>query len=410
MMCVPGRRRNRRRGEGRAVPVALAAAAILTVPAPAIADPAPYDRAVLQRDLDAIRDTGVTGVLADVRTGQGRLVVRSGVAELGTHRPFPYDGYFRMWSNTKTFTATVVLQLVAEGKLSLTDTVEKWLPGVVTGNGNDGSRITVKNLLRQTSGLHDYASDLWKPTADQYREHRFDTYRSEQLAAMAMRKPPRWVPDPKNPAEEQRWEYSNTNYLLAGMLIEKVTRHPWEREVHERVLEPLGLRKTFAAGSSAYVPEPRANGYHQFTDGGPLVDTTLLNLSIGGPGGGLITTTGDLTRFWQALLGGRLLRPAQLAEMKKTVEAKELHQRWPGARYGLGIMRFRLTCEGKDRGWYWTHSGAGPGSENWNGFTADGRHGVVLSVSATPRGDATNQAIAKTIEHAMCAATAGARG
>ncbi|MFH8552434.1 hypothetical protein ACH4FE_02190 [Streptomyces celluloflavus] len=110
-------------------------------------------------------------------------------------------------------------------------------------------------------------------------------------------------------------------------------------------------------------------------------------------------------RFWQALLGGRLLHPAQLLEMKRTVDALPLHRRWPGARVGLGIMRFRLTCGGRDRGWYWTHDGGIPGYSTRNGFSEDGRRGIVLSLSTVLRGEPAGKAGDLAIAHALCGGT-----
>lgn len=115
----------------------------------------------VQRDADALRDTGVTGVAVRVDTPHGTVRARSGVGDLVTRRPVPVDGHLRLGSVTKTFVATVVLQLVGEKRLSLDDTVEELLPGVVSGAGNDGRTITVRDLLRHTSGLPDYVHDVF---------------------------------------------------------------------------------------------------------------------------------------------------------------------------------------------------------------------------------------------------------
>ncbi|WP_281291120.1 serine hydrolase domain-containing protein [Streptomyces montanus] len=158
-----------------------------------------YGRAVLQRDADAVWAAGATGVLAQVRTADGRMAARSGTADLKTGGPVPWNAYYRIGSITKPFTATVALQLVEEGKLELDDTVERLLPGVVHGNGNDGSRITVANLLRQTSGLNDYDEHLpWvrQFTPEKFQEERFHAYRPEELVALAMKNPPQWLPIP----------------------------------------------------------------------------------------------------------------------------------------------------------------------------------------------------------------------
>ncbi len=135
-----------------------------------------------------------------------------------------------------------------------------------------------------------------------------------------------------------RWEYSNTNYILAGMIVQKATGHTWQQEVTRRIIRPLSLRDTSAPDTSARIPGQHLHGYSDFGEGGPVVDVTDFNPSAAGSAGAMISTTGDLTRFFSALLGGKLLRPAQLAEMKTTVRAASLDPVWPGARYGLGLM------------------------------------------------------------------------
>src|SRR5690348_13941994 len=202
-----------------------------------------YDQGQLQHDLDAIHATGVSGVLAEVDAGPRRLRGTSGVADLAAGGPVNVDGYFRMGSNTKTFVSVVVLQLVAEGRLCLDDTVERWLPGVVTGNGNNGAAVTVRELLQHTSGLYDYTNDLLGRigSVDDFQKFRFTSFTPEQLVATAITHQPNFAPG-------QGWDYSNTNYVLLGMIIKRVTGHDWASEVTNRIIRPLGLRHTFAPG------------------------------------------------------------------------------------------------------------------------------------------------------------------
>ncbi|MBB6436061.1 serine hydrolase domain-containing protein [Streptomyces candidus] len=368
--------------------VVLALLGAGTLPAASTAAVHEQSGQVLQRDVDAIRSAGVTGVQAEVRTPRGQWSARSGVADLGTGRPVPKGGYFRMGSNTKTFVATVVLQLAGQRRLSLDDTVHTWLPGVVRGNGNNGARITLRQLLQHTSGLYDYANDLpVLNSAQGYRRHWNDDIPPERLVAMAMRHGP----------GDGSWSYSNTNYVLLGMIINRVTGRDWATEVTDRILRPLRLTHTFAPHTlaprrRADLPSPHASGYEQFTEGGPLIDTTRLNHSWAGPAAELITTTEDLTRFWQALMGGRLLRPTQMAEMTTTVDTRL------GGRYGLGIVRLPLPCGG----WYWTHPGSVPGYATRVGVTGDGRRVIVLSLSSRVRAwepveKATDTAIRNTL-------------
>ncbi|MFG6194324.1 serine hydrolase domain-containing protein [Nonomuraea sp. JJY05] len=356
----------------------------------------------LQRDVDAIIATGASGILVQVQSGEAGQSFRAGIAEHDSHRPVPWNAYYRIGSDTKTFTAVIALQLVGEGKLALTDTVEKWLPGLIRGNGNDGRKITVKNLLRQTSGLPDYVPQLpigKDLTPDGYLRERFRTFTPRALVKLAMRQPPQWMPGDTDPAEETRWAYSNTNYLLMGLIIEKVTGHPWAREIHDRILRPLGLRHTITPGTSAYVPEPTARAYSWFPGATRPTDTSIL--ATGGPDGGLISTPGDLTTFLRALLGGRLLKPEQLAAMRQTVEAKD----WiaaAGTRYGLGIAWRPAT--GCAHG-IWFHGGTNLGIVSESGVTGDGRR-AAAAATFTLRFSAAqipqDKASIALIDHALC--------
>ncbi|TGB06254.1 serine hydrolase domain-containing protein, partial [Streptomyces palmae] len=345
----------------------------------------------LQADTDAIRATGATGVLAEVGTARRRTVARAGTAAVGTGHPVPWDAYYRIGSDTKTFTATVVLQLAGEGRLALTDTVERWLPGLVRGQGHDGRRVTVANLLRQTSGLGDYltAADGDILTPEGYLRTRFRSSSPREQVAAALSRPPLWLPDATDPAEERRWGYSNTNYVLLGQIIEEVTGHPWAQEVHERLIGPLGLRHTLIPGGSAYVPQPTATAYTGFPGSPRLIDTSLT--TGGGADGGIISTTRDLTVFLRALLGGRLLRPAQFEAMRRTVAADD----WipaEGVRYGMGIA----WRPGGPRGeGIWFHGGTHLGMASESGVSADGSRAAAAAVFTVRFGDARGEAQAK---------------
>jgi D-alanyl-D-alanine carboxypeptidase len=350
----------------------------------------------LQAKADAIHAIGVPGVLAEAVIEQERVAVRSGVADLETRVPMPYDAHFHIASNSKTFTATVVLQLVGEGKLSLDDTVEKWLPGLVKGNGNDGSRIAIRNLLQHTSGLVDYTGDLPIHSAEDWERERFRTYKPEELVAMSMTHSPSWLPE----RGETRFSYSNVNFVIAGMVIEKATGHTWEREVRRRIVQPLGLNGTVVPETSPDLPEPHARSYVQFAPDGPFVDTTRFNATIVGASGAIISTTSDMNTFLRALVTGKLLKPAQLAQMQTTVEAKDLY---PGALYGLGLFWRPLSCGGG----YWSHMGDGAAGATRNGVTPDGRRSAVVFMSSQlimPKPHEQQEKLAaQLVEHALCA-------
>jgi D-alanyl-D-alanine carboxypeptidase len=325
----------------------------------------------LQAAIDDLHGYGITGVQG--LTGvDGRVsMAQAGVASIATGAPVPVNGYFRMGSDTKTFVSVVLLQLVGEGQLSLEDSVERRLPGVVAGNGNDGRQITVRELLQHTSGIANYTDGLpLVTTADGFQAHRFDHNDAARLVELAMQKPPLFAPGTS-------WSYSNTNYVLAGMIIERVTGHSWAREVHDRILAPLHLNHTYVPGDEPTLRDPHADGYTQAAPGGPLVDTTLFNPTAADAAGAMITTPTDLARFWQALEGGRLLAPAQMAQMHTTVPEAGSAQVFPGARYGLGITSIPDSCGG-----YWAHSGGALGWITLNGVSPDGKRVVVLSTSS----------------------------
>lgn len=365
----------------------------LMTPAAGAAEPAADS---LRQQADAIQRTGTVGVLARSTGPQGVRHATAGVSDKRTGRAVHPDDTFRIASATKTFVATVVLQLAGEGRLSLDDTVEDLLPGVVSGNGNEGSRITVRQLLNHTSGLFNYTADFpVLADASAFRAGRFDTWTDSRLVAIAMRHAPSFEPG-------TGWEYSNTNYTLAGMIIERTTGRSWQREVTRRIIRPLGLRDTYAPVTHPGVPGRHMKGYSAFGGSRPI-DVTLFNPSGAGAAGGMISTGADLTGFYSALMRGRLLEPAGLAEMKTTVRATELDDVWPGARYGLGLMQADLTCGGS----YYSHAGDIPGYMTRNGFSGDGRHIVV--VEATGDGSApeldTMRATNDLIDRQLCAST-----
>ena len=346
----------------------------------------------LQRDLDAITATGVPGVLAEVRTGGRELRGTSGVADLDSRKPVNSNGFFRIGSNTKTFISVVVLQLVAEHRLSLDDTVGRWLPGVVRGNGNDGGKITVRELLQHTSGLHNYTDDLQAQitSPEAYRKLEFHQFSRQDLLDIALAHRPDSAPG-------TAWNYSNTNYILLGMIIEKVTRDSWENQVIRRIIIPLGLHHTYAPGTSTRLPRPHATGYLIF-DKNTRIDTTAENMSWADSAGALISTAADLTRFWSAIGRGTLLPPALMRQMQHTVPASGGDSASvPGSRYGLGIFFIPLSCGGG----YWSHEGDVPGYNTIGAVSSDGRTTVVLSINSNVD-DPVLAAEYRLVDHVMC--------
>ncbi|HEX6344261.1 serine hydrolase domain-containing protein [Umezawaea sp.] len=294
----------------------------------------------------------VSGALLTVEDSGGVRADASGEARVG--------GHFRIGSVTKTFVATVVLQLVDEGRVGLDDPVDRYVDGVP-----NGARTTVRQVLNHTSGLYDYAHEQGWSTNRWRGAERFRGYRPEELLAVAAAREPYFEPG-------EGWHYSNTNYVVAGMLVERVTGRPYGDEVRTRVLRPLGLDHTTVPGHRPGLPHPHARGYT--TVDGRLVDATLMNPSLDWAAGEMISTADDLTRFLDALLGGRLLSAASLAAMRETVDTGTVFA------YGLGLQRFDLPC-GRS---VWGHGGELIG---YLTYATRGDDGRVAALSYNPVGE-----------------------
>ncbi|MER8085285.1 serine hydrolase domain-containing protein [Streptomyces sp. NPDC094048] len=401
----PSQQRRRRIGRGwlavTAVALGTAGMALAVQPSDgAAATSAPgYQQDDLRLDTEGIQALGITGVQARVTTASGRdLVAAAGVAVAGTNRPVPRDGYFRIASTGKALMATVILQLVDEGKLSLDDTVDSRLPGVIDGNGNDGRKITVRQLLQNTSGLHDDLPGF--DTPQQYYEHRYDTYTPEQIVARAMKHHPDFRPG-------AGWSYSNTGYVVLGMIVDKATGRPWQEEVESRILKPLGMNHTYLPGTTSTLRRPHADGYQVFASG----ERTDVTEQIVPDLGGYVSTTADVNRFFQGLLGGRLLSEARMAEMQDTVPVdKRIEAFWPRGRYGLGLVNRPLTCGGS----YWSHEGGEAGYITLNGATDDGSRTVTVSLSTSFNDlDETlrqHEAASDLVDRALCDTSSDRQG
>ncbi|CAL9519763.1 D-alanyl-D-alanine carboxypeptidase [Nocardiopsis dassonvillei] len=306
------------------------------------------DRPELQQTIEDIVGLGFGGLQMRVHDERGSWVGSAGVRESGIQEGPPTDGHFWIGSTTKTFVATLVLQLVAEGLLGLDDPVADRLPRF----GLD-TRITVRMLLQHSSGLYNYTGELeadgtFVPGIDAtgraWAQNRFRSYRPDELVEFSLARPARFEPG-------AQWSYSNTNYTLAVLLIEEVTGHTYAEAMRQRILDPLGLSGTVVPGDSPDLPEPHAHGYFHYEEDGErvTVDVTRQNLSLLVGAGDMISTTLDLHTFFSALTGGRLLPDALLSEMC------EPH---PDFGYGLGLFVQDL---GEDRGTILHHNGSPPG-------------------------------------------------
>ncbi len=367
-----------RRRRPRAGVVAAAAAALLvtaftgSAAARDDAPPAAGHRAT-QRAIEAAVAAGVPGVAAEARDAGGVWKTAAGVGDRQTGAPRTKNDRFRVGGITNTFVATALLQMEAEGKLSLDDSVERFLPGLVTGNGNDGRAITVRQLLNHTSGLFDFLADPQYATTylagDGFLQHRYDTLTPEQRVRVALAHEPPFRPGARH------W-YSNTNDVLAALVLEKAAGRPYADEVRRRVIEPLELKATSNPGTNSLLPRPSARGYSRlFTDRPDRIDdVTEANPSQSWGNGDMISSTDDLNRFYEALMRGRLLPPQQLKEMKTTVDNPD----FPGASYGLGIERLTLGCGTT----VWYHDGGALGWISLAAFTEDAGHQLTFNYNA----------------------------
>ncbi|MFH8518435.1 serine hydrolase domain-containing protein [Streptomyces gelaticus] len=377
------RRGGRRRAVSAAAAVVVGAmtVGVLALPA-AYAAPNPRPDAVRQGLNALLHSDGLPAALASVtdRAGHTRTYT-AGVGDLATGSKVPRDGQVRIGSNTKTFTAVVVLQLVGEGKIRLDAPVDTYLPGLVRGDGIDGRHMTVRQLLQHTSGLPNYSNYLGE-------EVRY--FAPRELLGIALQHKADFAPGTD-------WKYSNTNYVLAGLIVEKVTGHPLAREMDRRIIKRIGLHHTyFPSPGDATIREAHPKGYYRDSADAPLVDVTEIDPSWGWAAGQLVSTDSDLNRFFTALLSGGLLKDAQLTQMRTGTEPADATF-GPGARYGLGLVSKPLPCGGL----YWGHGGSFPGYETRGGATDDGR-AANIAVTMQLTDEAARKRVDSVVNTALC--------
>ena len=299
--------------------------AVSTCASPPAAAAPPSTNPALQQLVDGLVRDGAPGAIAVVRTPAGIRSAQAGLARMRPRVPMAATDRFRVASITKSFVATIVLQLVAEGKLRLDDTVERWLPDLLP----DGRAITIRELLDHTSGLFEYQEDRPFVRAVIARPGR--AWSPRELVAIAASHGSLFPPG-------SSFSYANTNYIVLGLLVQAVTGMPLGRLFHQRLSCPLGLDETaFPAGTG--MPGTYAHGYIGFATLkrlNALYDASVVESnSVAWSAGGLVSTADDVTHFYEALLGGRLLPPRLLAAME-TPSAQ--------ASYGLGLLVVQSRC------------------------------------------------------------------
>ncbi|RLV04549.1 hypothetical protein CTZ27_11580 [Streptomyces griseocarneus] len=339
----------------------LACAAVFALPASAQAAPA-ADHADTLAALKTFQAAAGPGASIYAGDSTNSWNLSTGTAVINTDTPIKPTDHYRIGSQTKSFTAATVLQLVDEKSISLDAPIEQYLPGVVDGNGYDGNAISVRQLLQHTSGIPTYEPLLNAPPANPDGSYALDA-----LVRQALKQPPASKPG--------TFQYSNTNYLVLGLLIEKTTGKPVNQAVTERIIQPLGLSQTsFPAPADRSLPAPAVHGYHGVRVGPFFFWTDVIGYdpSIFSTAGAVISTQQDVTAFYQALAAGKVVSPTTLAEMEKTVVVGAPDS--PLA-YGLGLIRHALPCGGVA----WGHDGMVPGYYTETLVTEDGRHASVVT-------------------------------
>jgi D-alanyl-D-alanine carboxypeptidase len=283
----------------------------------------------LQNTLDYIVEkNGIPGASIGIITPAGRWFGASGFSNLEAQTPMKPNDVFGIGSITKTFTATTMLKLQEEGVLSLDDTLGQWLPDIAS-NIPDGSSITIRQLLNGSSGIAD-AVLAWAEDIKADPTILFEDWQPEDIVAYAYGQ------------ERQAWEYPNAGFLLAGLIVEEATGSSYASVINEKIVEPLGLKKTFLGTEEN--PRKLVSSYLDFDEDGNLDNITefdRLFIKAGAGAGSIYSNTRNLAIFADALFSGDLLSPESYAEMYDFVDTGI-----PGLNYGLGLEKLDVGIPG----------------------------------------------------------------
>ncbi|MFC9436012.1 serine hydrolase domain-containing protein [Nocardia sp. NPDC057030] len=365
----------------------ICAAAVLVAgcaadPVEAAARPADGARVdAVRGDLDGLVRSGAVGALATLTEKGDTTVLTAGLADAAARTSIRTDRpeHVRIGSVTKTFTAAIVLQLVAEQRVDLDRSIDTYLPGLLVGDGIDGRIITVRQILGHRSGLPEPVEPEGLNEYTAARAGR--TYTPAQEVALALRHPATFAPG-------ARFEYTNINYLVAGLLIEAVTGHRYADELRDRILTPLGLSDTYlpATGDTG-LRDPHLTGYA--TVDGIVTDQTRIEPSMPWTSGALVSTGADLNRFFTALLAGQVVPQTQLGQMLDGVDMGN----GDGMSYGLGVGYAQLPCGAQFVG----NVGGVPGFAAVAGATKSGR-----AVAFSYTGTVADTDLGGMLSHALC--------
>ncbi|MEU1480227.1 serine hydrolase domain-containing protein [Streptomyces sp. NPDC005760] len=330
---------------------------------------------------------GAPGAMARIDDRGTVFRAAVGVADRGSERAMGEADRFRIGSVTKTFTAVVLLQLVDEKKLNLDAPVNRYLPGLLPDD-----RITVRHILGHRSGLYDYTNDMFAKSVSGFEAVRKRVFTPTELVKLSLR-------TARTNAPGAVYSYSNTNFVVAGMLVEKLTGHPVRTEYENRIIGPLKLRDTFYVHPGMTIPGRHARGYLTPDQAGaPLVDATEQTVSWAQSAGALISSSRDLNTFLSALLGGRLTSAAQLAQMERWMPSSG-----SGQAYGLGLRRRDLSCGVSVYG----HTGAVQGFYTYAFASKDGKRALAAVANTSNNGTVLNTMLG-TLDSAFCGKTAKA--
>lgn len=286
----------------------------------------------------SIVDNGATSVQLQVAESGMTVNTNAGTRDnKGT--PIGEQAYFRAGSVTKPFIATTIMQLVDEGKVDLDAPIDTYLPGRIVG----GSEITTRQLLGHTSGLQEYLGSMPLYNIASYPSNELkiqemldSAYNTDQLIGFINSRPLASTPG-------STFSYANSNYVVAGEIIAKVTDKPYAKNIEERILQPLGMTHTYFPGTDRNLPEPAAHGYQDMSDprvgGSAAMDMATYNGSQVNASGEIVSTTGDLNKFTKALATGSLMSSESHKEMLTPIS-----DMGNGTGYGLGVMTIQTAC------------------------------------------------------------------
>ena len=347
--------------------------------------------------LDEVLQNAVAGgfpgiALSVERAGKSIYAGAAGVASIEQKTKLKASDRQRIYSIAKTFTSIVTLQLVDEGVLSLDDTVAQWLDAPTVIRIPHMDRVTIRQLLLHTSGIYDFADDtdssFWLdafmgPDADPSK-----VWTQEELLAYAdgANHAPYFAPG-------EGYHYSNTNYILIGLIVEEATGHTFGAELQTRILDPLALGDTFLA-EGAMMPDRTVDAYQAVEGTLISLNGVNANLSWAWTFGGMVSTLKDLARFSRAVHGGELLSPAAFKEMFTFVPSDK-----PGKFEGMGVYKIE-TPSGELVGM----DGVGPGANSAMMRHPEADLTVVILDNMAPDEGATELLVLEVVEVVLASA------